>query len=45
MRWIATGIVFAIPLAFAPRLFFYYDVTPKAAAVLAGAAILLLWAA
>ena len=45
MRWIAAGIVFAIPLAFAPRLFFYYDVTPKAAAVLAGAAILLAWAA
>jgi O-antigen ligase len=45
MKWIVAGIVFAIPLAFAPRLFFYYDVTPKAAAVLAGAAILLLWAA
>lgn len=44
-KWIAAGIVFAIPLAFAPRLFFYYDVTPKAGAVLAGAAILLLWAA
>jgi O-antigen ligase len=45
MRWVTAGIVFAIPLAFAPRLFFYYDVTPKAAAVLTGAAILLLWAA
>src|SRR5580704_9259279 len=44
-KWIAAGIVFAIPLAFAPRLFFYYDVTPKAGAVLTTAAILLLWAA
>jgi O-antigen ligase len=45
MRWVAAGIVFAIPLAFAPRLFFYYDVTPKAGLMLAGASILLLWAA
>lgn len=45
MKWPAAGIVVAIPLAFAPRLFFYYDVTPKAAAVLASAAILLMWAA
>ncbi|MCU1339992.1 MAG: O-antigen polymerase [Bryobacterales bacterium] len=45
MRWVAAAIVFAIPLALAPKLFFYYDVTPKAGAVLAGAAILLVWAA
>ena len=45
MRYIAATIVFAIPLAFAPRFLFYYDVTPKAAAVLVGAAILLLSAA
>ena len=45
MRWVAAGIVFAIPLALVPRLFFYYDVTPKAGLLLAGAAILLLWAA
>jgi O-antigen ligase len=45
MKWFVAGVVFAIPLAFAPRLFFYYDVTPKAGLVLAAAAILLLWAA
>jgi O-antigen ligase len=45
MRWVVAAIVFAIPLALAPGLFFYYDVTPKAAAVFTGAALLLLWAA
>ncbi len=45
MRLVVAAIVFAIPMAFAPRLFFYYDVTPKSAAVLAGAAALLLWTA
>jgi O-antigen ligase len=45
MKWVAAAIVLVIPLALAPRLFFYYDVTPKAAVLLAGAAILLLWAA
>jgi len=45
MRWVIAGIVFAIPLALAPRLSFYYDVTPKAALVLGAAALLLLWAA
>ncbi|HSP66931.1 MAG TPA: O-antigen ligase family protein [Bryobacteraceae bacterium] len=45
MGWLAAAIVFAIPLALAPRLFFYYDVTPKAATLLAAAAVLLLWTA
>lgn len=45
MRWTAAFITFTVPLAFAPGLFFYYDVTPKVAAVLAAAAFLLLWAA
>jgi O-antigen ligase len=44
-KWPIAAIVFAIPLALAPRLFFYYDITPKAAVVLAGAAALLLWTA
>ena len=43
--WLAAAVVFAIPMAFAPRWFFYYDVTPKSAALLAGAAAMLLWAA
>jgi O-antigen ligase len=45
MRWVVAAIVFAIPVTIVPGLFFYYDVTPKAGLVLAGAAILLLWAA
>ena len=45
MRLLLAAIVFAIPMAFAPRLFFYYDVTPKSVALLAGAALMLLWAA
>jgi O-antigen ligase len=45
MQSIAAGIVIAIPLALAPGLFFYYDVTPKAGILLAAAAILLLWTA
>lgn len=45
MVWAAAGIVLAIPLALAPGLFFYYDVTPKAGALLTAAAILLLWTA
>jgi O-antigen ligase len=45
MQSIAAGIVVAIPLALAPGLFFYYDVTPKAGILLAAAAILLLWTA
>jgi hypothetical protein len=45
MRWVAAGIVVAIPLALAPGLFFYYDVTPKAGILLAATAILLLWTA
>ena len=45
MQSIAAGIVIAIPLALAPGLFFYYDVTPKAGILLAAAAMLLLWTA
>jgi len=45
MRWVTAGIVIAIPLALAPGLFFYYDVTPKAGILLAATAILLLWTA
>ena len=45
MGWVSAAMVFVVPLALAPRLFFYYDVTPKAAAVLAAATILLLWIA
>src|SRR5436190_291423 len=45
MRWVAAGIVIAIPLALAPGLFFYYDITTNAGILLAAAAILLLWAA
>jgi O-antigen ligase len=45
MGLVAAAMIFAVPLALAPRLFFYYDVTPKAAAVLAAAAVLLLWIA
>lgn len=43
--WLVAAVVFAIPMAFVPRLFFYYDVTPKSVAVLMGAAAMLLWAA
>src|SRR5438105_1097234 len=45
MRWPAAFTALAIPLAFAPGLFFYYDVTPKVAALLGAAALLLLWTA
>ena len=45
MRLLPAVIVFAVPMAFAPRLLFYYDVTPKSVALLAGAALVLLWAA
>jgi len=45
MQSIAAGIVIAIPLALAPGLLFYYDVTPKAGILLSAAAILLLWTA
>jgi len=45
MRLVAVGIVIALPLALAPGLSFYYDITPKAAILLAAAAILLLWTA
>ncbi len=40
--WAATP--FAIALAFAPGLSFYFDVTPKAVALLVAAAALCLWA-
>jgi O-antigen ligase len=45
MRWVGAAIVLLIPLALAPRVFFYYDVTPKAAVLLFATLALLLWVA
>jgi len=39
MRFLATATVFLLPLAIAPGLFFYHDVTPKAVIVFAAAAL------
>jgi O-antigen ligase len=43
--WLLSALPFAIALAFLPGWSFYYDVIPKAAAVLVSVGLLCLWAA
>jgi O-antigen ligase len=39
MTWLAAAVLFLMPLVLAPRLLFYYDVTPKVTLLFAGAAL------
>jgi putative inorganic carbon (hco3(-)) transporter len=45
MGAVAAFVLFCAPLALAPRLLFYFDVTPKVVILLVGAAIAILWTA
>src|SRR5580692_8014991 len=45
MGVIAAFALFFAPLALAPRLLFYFDVTPKVVILLVGAAFFILWTA
>ncbi|MEO8099399.1 MAG: O-antigen ligase family protein [Acidobacteriota bacterium] len=44
MRYCLGALAFLLPVAFLPGWSFYYDVTPKALVLLAGAAMLCVWA-